>query len=110
MSVLDPVGWLRAQIEHRARAREYDVVMKCAALLGRDAGEEMYYLAHEDDPPPTPPDGSLWMRWEASDPSRDTALMFNAQMSYAIGRAEGFADAFKIDVFDKVHRSLREAA
>jgi hypothetical protein len=40
----------------------------------------------------------------------DTALMFNAQMSYAIGRAEGYAEAFEIDVFDKVQRSLREAA
>lgn len=107
-----PVAWVREQVELRARAREYDVVMKVAALLGNDAGIEMYCLAHEDDPPPKPPNSSLWMRWEADAPEsqRYTALHFNAQMSFAIGRAEGFSEAFYIDVMDKADRALRDAA
>lgn len=109
---MNPLTWLREQAQHRARAREYDCVMKVSALLGQDAGEEMYYFAHEGDAPPKPPSADLWMRFETDMPAPDrhTAMLFNAQMSFAIGRAEGFAEAFRIDVMDKAFSALRDAA
>jgi hypothetical protein len=106
------IAHARRAFERWSLRREYNAVMSIAAMLGRDAGEEMYCLAHMDDAPPKAPDGSLWMPWDPAMPAkkRDHAMMFNAQMSFATARAEGFAQAFQIDVMDKVHQSLREAA
>jgi hypothetical protein len=103
---------LRDRRDKRHREAEYNIVLHSAALLGQDAGVELFYMSHPDDPPPKKPDPSIWMRWSWDMPAkdRDQALLFNAQMSYANARVEGFVEAFELHVFDDVHATLRRAA
>jgi hypothetical protein len=98
--------------EHQTRRREYDAVMHAARLLGHDEGMEWCWMSHHDDPPIKAPDESLWMRWSSDMPEQDrkTALLFNAQMSFATARAVGYAEAAEIQMWDSVEKSLRGAA
>jgi hypothetical protein len=103
---------LRDRRVRRQREAEYNVVLHSAALLGQDAGVELFYLLGPDDAPPKKPDPAIWMRWSYDMPvnKRDHAMLFNAQMTYANARVDGFMEAFELHMFDDVHATLRRAA